>query len=130
MTAMPSETRDQIVAALRAGAASVRGIAQAYDVAPSTVSRIAKAEGIEVAPPEPEPVLPDGASARRSALAQSTMAAAEKVLASLDGTDWSKVPPDKRAVVFGILVDKSAALSRNEAEGLASVDAWLRAIAG
>ena len=137
MAPLTFQAREAIESDLRSGTASVRSIANEHGVAASTVSRIGKAaeidrESADAGPAEGE-VLPapgSGLSARRSALAADTLAMAEKVLASFQNVDWDRVAPDKRAVVFGILTDKAAALSRNEAEGLAAVDAYLRSVIG
>ena len=150
MARIPDETRDAVAADLRAGELSVRAIATAHGVSPAFVSRLATSIGVAVAQ--------RSQTKRATEAKQADIAARQAQLASLllddafklrdrawepqtvamsgkFGIETIEIPTpagDFRNFYtsIGIIVDKVGVLTRDESEGLAAVDSWLRSVVG
>ncbi|MGW4411175.1 hypothetical protein ACWEJ6_44590 [Nonomuraea sp. NPDC004702] len=133
---LTDEKRSAILDDIRAGTKSRGQIARDHNVSTTTVSNLAKADGIE----EPfsrertqkatAAAVADSAS-ERAAIALETLkgarAALQQMLAALP-----EASARDAAVAFGIMIDKHRALDRYDADtqGLTAVDAWLKAMMG
>lgn len=130
------DKRAAILADIKAGTKSRNQIARDHNVSVSTVTKIARQEGLtgafdrSLTRNATAAAVADHAS-RRAALAERLITLAEhsmdRALASL-----REASARDAAVVLGIAVDKHRALvdMDRDPEGLAAVDAWLRGITG
>lgn len=144
------DKRQQIVAAIQAGG-GCNAIARLFDVAPSTVSKIASDDGMFDAFDRSETKRATEArkvdlAAWRTEFAQRVAQRAEWLESRMDDEQPQVVvTKDGPAVVqtgltardardymtaIGIAVDKVGVLTRDDSEGLAAVDAWLRSVTG
>lgn len=134
MARIPDQAREDIADELRHGVKSVRRIASEHGVGASTVSRIAAEIGAQPA----ARALTEKATAAqeidvkalKTAMAHGSLRTAQVILDSYENVDWDRVGPYQRALVFGILIDKAADLTRDEEAVMSSVDAWLRSVVG
>lgn len=142
--------RDAIAQAIRDGGKR-NEIARQHDVSPSTVTGIAKQEGLTDAFDRTQTKRATEArnadlASRRAELATKLMDRAFWLEAQIDqerpyiarSKDGVEVimsvpePKDIQALMtsVGIAVDKVGVLTRDDAEGLTAVDAWLKSITG
>jgi transposase-like protein len=148
MARIPDETREAIANDLRAGELTVKEVAEKHGVGHATVSRVAAKDGIIAARRD---------QTKRATEASKIDVAAEQArLAQLLIGDafllrdraWEKQQvlvtyKDSHEIVeretdagefrnyytsIGIIVDKVAVLTRDNSDGLAAVDAWLRSL--
>lgn len=140
--------REAVIDAIKAGGTS-HGIAREHGVAQSTVSRIASEEGIEGAFDRSATKRATEArtvdlAAWRSTFAQRLARRAEwleermdelqpVVVVTKDGSSVEYVELTARdardyMTAVGITVDKVGVLTRDDSEGLAAVDSWLRSL--
>lgn len=148
MARIPDTTREAIAADLRAGELTVQEIAERNGVGHATVSRVAAADGI---------VSERRAQTKRATEARKVDIAAEQArlaqlligdafrlrdrawepqtvaLSGKHGVEIVEIPTpagDFRNFYtsIGIIVDKVNVLTRDDSDGMAAVDSWLRSL--
>ena len=133
MARIPDETREAILADVQAGEPR-NIIARRHGVAMGTVTNIANAAGVTAGDRSQTKKATEAhqidTKAVKAKMAKGSLAMAQTVLDSFADVNWNSVGPYQRALVFGILIDKAADLTRDEAEGFAAVDGWLRSMLG
>lgn len=128
--------RAAILADIRAGGHSCRGLARKHGVSDHAVRKIAAQEGIENAWSRAQTEKATAARAADNAAERATLAAESLTAARAALRRTVEALPEASArdaaVAYGILVDKHRALvdMDRDPEGLAAVDAWLRGITG
>lgn len=128
--------RAAILADIRAGGHSCRGLARKHGVSDHAVRKIAAQEGIENAWSRAQTEKATAARAADNAAERATLAAESLTAAQAALRRTVEALPEASArdaaVAYGILVDKHRALvdMDRDPEGLAAVDAWLRGITG
>lgn len=133
---IPDDKRADILADVQAGEKSRGKIAREHGVSTTTVSKIAREEGIdqpfsrEQTEKATAAAVTD-AKARRAALASDALTGAQ---AALDRLRERVADMSDRDLItlFGVATDKHVALDRHDSDttGLAAVDAWLRDMIG
>ena len=114
---LPDDKRAAILADIKAGTGTCRGIARKHGVSRSTVSKIASDAGLTNAfgrqqtKAATEARIAD-AAAERASLVTASLAAAKAALARMY-EDLSQASARDAAVIFGIAVDKHLALERH-----------------
>lgn len=133
---LSDELRAAILADIEAGKKSARQIARDHDVSVGTVSKIAKDERVDGAFERSQTKKAVQAStidyaARRAALAGRQLTLAEKAVEHAIDT-LSEASAAQAAVIAGVAIDKHRLLDQYDADtqGLAAVDAWLKAMIG
>lgn len=133
---LPDDKRAAILDDIRTGTKSRGQIARDHNVSTTTVSNLAKDDGIE----EPfsreqtekatAAAVADSASERAS-IALDTLKGARAALKQML-TALPDASARDAAVAFGIMIDKHRVLDRYDADtqGLAAVDGWLKAMMG
>lgn len=115
---LPDDKRAAILADIKAGTGTCRGIARKHGVSRSTVSKIASDAGLTDAfgrqqtKAATEARIAD-AAAERASLSTDSLAAARAALAHMYEA-LSKASARDAAVIFGIFVDKHLALERHD----------------
>lgn len=135
---IPDDVRAAILADIKAngGERSCRGIARDHGVSDATVRKIAKDAGITDAFSRAQTKKATEASrvdhaARRAVLAEQWLSLAEDAVAQTRA-QLADAKAKDAATIAAIAVDKHRALDQydSDTQGLAVVDAWLRAITG
>lgn len=120
---IPDDKRALILTDIRTGEKPLRQIARERGVAPSTVNKIAKDNGITDAFERAKTKKATAArmvdhKARLVAIAGRSAGVAESILTSFEAMeedDWKDVSPYTRGLVFGIASDKAKDLAADDA---------------
>jgi hypothetical protein len=148
MARIPDNVREAIANDLRAGELSVRNIADKHNVGFASVSRIANQYGIESAARSQTKRATEARkvdiAAEQARLAQLLIGDAFRLrdrawepqtvaLSGKHGVEIVEIPTpagDFRNFYtsIGIIVDKVNVLTRDDSDGLAAVDSWLRSL--